>query len=172
MAWIHGSILPCVNGAGWWWMSNGVENVFVAHIRPLNTKWALFECHITPKHCCCPCASLMATVYPFSNVYFKQDYAPCHKASIISIGSHKYDRNLILLQWPAQSSDLSSVDHLWDEVERKVCSMNVLPKTFAATMWCYQVSMNQNLQNVLWIHVTKNPDCSGWNKASYARTRY
>ncbi len=33
--WRHGSILPCLNGSGWWWWCNGVGDIFLAHFGPL-----------------------------------------------------------------------------------------------------------------------------------------
>jgi hypothetical protein len=38
----HGPILPAVNGTGWW--CNGVGNVFLAHVRSLDTHWETFPC--------------------------------------------------------------------------------------------------------------------------------
>ena len=32
-----------------------------------------------------------------------------------------------LLQWPAQSSDLNPIEHLWDEMERAIQSRDPLP---------------------------------------------
>ncbi len=34
-AWI---ILPCLNGSGWWWWCNGVGDVFLAHLVPIEHR--------------------------------------------------------------------------------------------------------------------------------------
>ncbi len=59
----HGSILPCLNGSGWWWWCNGVGGIFLAHFEyqlstHLSTNWALFKRHSLPEYCCWPCPSL------------------------------------------------------------------------------------------------------------------
>ncbi len=51
----HGSILPCLQGSGWWWWCNGVGDSFLAHFWPLSTNWASFKHHSIPKYCCWPC---------------------------------------------------------------------------------------------------------------------
>ncbi len=52
----HGSIMPCLNGSGWW--CNGVGYIFLAYFGPLSTNWASFKCHSLPEYCCWPCPSL------------------------------------------------------------------------------------------------------------------
>jgi TPP-dependent trihydroxycyclohexane-1,2-dione (THcHDO) dehydratase len=55
----------------------------------------------------------------------------------------EHDSKFSLLEWPVQSSDLNPVQHLWDEMEWAVCSMNVLPSNLQqlrdaiapASMW-------------------------------------
>ncbi len=56
--WKHGSILPCLNGSGWWWWCNGVGNIFLAHFGPLSTNWASFKHQSLPEYCRWPCPSL------------------------------------------------------------------------------------------------------------------
>ncbi len=55
--WKHGSILPCLNGSGWWWC-NGVGDIFLAHFGHLSTNWASFKRPSLPEYCCWPCPSL------------------------------------------------------------------------------------------------------------------
>ncbi len=54
----NGSILPCLNGSGWWGWCNGVGDIFLAHFGPLNTNWASFKRHSLPEYCYWPCPSL------------------------------------------------------------------------------------------------------------------
>ncbi len=123
--WKHGSILPCLNGSGWWWLCNGVGDIFLAHFGPLSTNWALFKCHRLSEYCCWPCPPFMTTVYPYSDGYFEQENAPCHKAQIISDWFLEHDNEFTLLKWPPP--DLNPIEHLWDVVEREIRIMDVQP---------------------------------------------
>jgi len=57
------------------WCKNGVEDVFLAHFRPLRANamayLSIISDHVHP---------FMATMYPSTDGYFQQDNAPCHKA--------------------------------------------------------------------------------------------
>ncbi len=83
----------------------------------------------------------MTTVYHLL-MYFQQDNAPCHKAQIISDWFLEHDNEFTLLQWPPQSPDLNTIEHLWDEVEREILIMDV---QLTNLQECYHVNMNQNL---------------------------
>ncbi len=67
----------------------------------------------------------MTTVYPYSDGYFEQDNAPCHKSQIISDWFLEHDNEFTLLKWPPP--DLNPIEHLWDVVEREICIMDVQP---------------------------------------------
>ncbi len=67
----------------------------------------------------------MTTVCPSSDDYFQQDYAPCHKAQIISDWFLEHDNEFTLLKLPPQSPDLNSIEHLLDVVEREIRIMDV-----------------------------------------------
>ena len=48
----------------------------------------------------------------------QQDYARPHVARIAM--DTMRENNIPILPWPARSSDLSSIEHLWDELGRPV----------------------------------------------------
>ncbi len=64
--------------------------------------------------------SFITTVCPSSYGYFQQDNAPCHKAQIISDWFLEHENEFTLLPWPPQSSNLNTIEHLWDVVEREI----------------------------------------------------
>ncbi len=117
----------CLNGSDWWWWCNGVGDILLAHFGPLikvpiehrlNTTayLSIVADHVHP---------FMITVYPFSDGFFKQDNAPCHKAQIISDWFLEHDNEFTLLKWPPQPPDLNPKEQLWDVVEWVIRIMDV-----------------------------------------------
>ncbi len=86
--------MPCLNGSGWWWC-NGVGDIFLAHLVPIvhrknaTAYLSIFADHVHP---------FITTV--FSDGYFQQDNAPCHKAQIILDWFLEHDNEFTLLKWP------------------------------------------------------------------------
>ncbi|KAI4459369.1 transposable element-related [Holotrichia oblita] len=68
---------------------------------------------------------------------FQQDNAPCHKLRAVT--SWFRENNVRVLEWPAQSSDLSPIEHLWGILKVKVskfkCTSKDMLKTKIRDAW-------------------------------------
>ena len=154
--WKHDSILPCINGSGWW--CNGVGDIFLANLGPLvPTEYVLTSSAYLSivADCVHPC---MTALDPSSDGYFQQDNAPCLKTPIISNWFLEHDNEFTELQQPQtpQSPDLSPKGHLWDVVEILVMDVHLTNLQQLSSCSC----CHQNLWGIFptpyWIYDTKN----------------
>lgn len=58
---------------------------------------------------------------------FQQDNDPKHKSKLVQ--KWLLDHNIEVLEWPAQSADLSPIENLWQEVKRQLKGQNPRNKT-------------------------------------------
>ena len=60
----------------------------------------------------------IANLCPHEDYFFQEDNAPCHTART----TKKFfeEKQIRRLPWPASSPDLNPIEHLWDEVERRI----------------------------------------------------
>ena len=64
-----------------------------------------------------------------NNVTFQQDNARPHVAWVVR--DSLIQQNVDLLPWPAVSPDLSPIEHVWDEMERRLHHLSNQPVTLA-----------------------------------------
>lgn len=93
---------------------------------------------------------LQPYVLPHVNVHggqFQQDNARPHIARVCQ--DFLQHNNIQTLPWPARSPDLSPIEHLWDELDRRVRRRNPPPQTLPALLDALQHEWQHIQQRVI-----------------------
>lgn len=130
-AWIHGTKLPCINGPGWWWVSDVGNFFFFGHTLGLLIVITIWKQHL--EYCCWPCAFHYNHNLP--DLSIKPDIAQRHHTKL------HYINELSLLAFP----DLNPIENLWDVMEQEICSINVQLKKLQILCDSH-VNMRPNLE--------------------------
>ena len=84
----------------------------------------------------------------FMSIYgcttFQQDLAPCHKAK--SVMNWFHTKNVRVLQWPGNSSDLNPIENLRTLIKKKLSTSNPTTldelKRIIKEIWCKDIDQN------------------------------
>ncbi len=144
------SILPCLNGSGWWWC-NSVGDIFLTHFGPLSINWAPFK---TPTWVLLLTMSIPLWLQcTHLLMYFQQDNAQLSQSS----------NQLRLVSWTWQwvhfTQMASTVTRSQSNRAPLGCGgtgdwhHGCAADKPAATAWCYHVNMEQNYLDLIWIWI-------------------
>ncbi|KAJ8881970.1 hypothetical protein PR048_018458 [Dryococelus australis] len=88
--------------------------------------------------------------------YFQDDNVRCH----VSRANMQWyaDNNVRRLDWPTQSSELNPIEHLWDELDRRVRARQARQKSIAQLMEWLQEEWRRTPVDVLQTLVESMPD--------------
>ncbi|KAJ8887996.1 hypothetical protein PR048_007481 [Dryococelus australis] len=94
--------------------------------------------------------------YGMDPCYFQDDNVRCH----VSRATMQWyaDNNVRRLDWPTQSPDLNPIEHLWDELDRRVRARQARPNSIAQLMEWLQEQWKRIPMDVLQTLLESMPD--------------
>ena len=68
-------------------------------------------------------------LFPDGKVLFQQDNATSHVAKDVQEWFKTHSNELVLLQWPPQSPDISPIENIWHILKKKISQRNPRPQS-------------------------------------------
>ena len=119
---------------------------------------------------------LQPHVVPFApfignDFLFMHDNAKPHVARVAQ--EYLEEVEISVMDWPARSPDLNPIEHLWDQMGRKVRSLNRSPQTLAELKISLEMIWREIDQNSIRRLIMSMPDrCQAVNNARGGNTRF
>ena len=75
----------------------------------------------------------------------------------------EHNKEFEVLTWPQNSSDLNPIKHLWDVLDKQVCSMEATPRNLQVLKDLLVPDTTAHLQGSSGVHASMGQGCFGSN---------